>query len=445
MSGRSKAGGLDENRRLRHMLYASGNYGKSCIGSFIELYALFYLTDRLGIPAAIAGSVIFVSLIWDAICDPLMGVAADRLREKLPTVRMFFLIGAPLTALAFLALFQAETIAASYRILYIFLALILFRTAYTIVDIPHNSMLAFLSRDSRDRTNIASLRIFFSAAGRVTVTLTMTMILNESNLIPTEQQFSTAAVMFAALYLFVVALSYLSIRKIPIHTGDQIGQTLGLRDRLKRIGDHSPLIIVFALTAVTSLTTPIIGSAIVYYGKYGIGKEQAGATALVIMAACQALSLLFWSKLTNRMRRKRSASQCANAVLGLAMVIAITALESRETLYLVAGLAGFAIGGIYMLNWSMLPDALEQTPGLSDSRYHMSIFGLYTLTNKSFIGLSQAIIGLTLAAYGYEADSPEMSLVISSILSTLMAFPLLGSLTCFALLSRHQLVQSHRI
>ncbi|MDA5192825.1 MFS transporter [Govanella unica] len=435
---------IGDDRLVRHTLYASGNFGKSCLGSFVELFALFYLTDRLGIPAAIAGTVIFISLIWDAICDPIMGIAADRLREKFPTVRIYFLIGAPLTAVTFVGLFQAESIAADYRVFYIFIALILFRSAYTIVDIPHNSMLAFLSRNSRDRTNIASLRIFFSAAGRLTVTLAMTVILNDSGLAASHEQFSTAAMIFAAIYLVVIALCLLSICNIRVHAGEQ-SEPLGLGDLLKRIRENEFLIIVFALTAVTSLTTPIIGSAIVYYGKYGIGSEEAGATALVIMSACQAASLLFWSKLSNRMRQKKSASQYANGLLGLAMLIAIAALESREVLYLVAGLAGCAIGGIFMLNWSMLPDALDHAPGLSGRQYHMSIFGLYTLTNKSFIGLSQAVTGLTLAAYGYKADSPNMHDVMPVILSTLMAFPLLGAITCIALLSRHTQVQSHRI
>lgn len=432
------------DRLARHALYASGNFGKSCLASFVELFALFYLTDILGIPATIAGMVLFISLVWDGVTDPLIGIAADRLREKFPTVRIYFLIGAPLTAIAFIALFQAYAVPQRYGVIYIFFALILFRSAYTIVDIPHNTMLSFLSRDSRDRTNIASLRIFFSAAGKLAVTLGVAAIFEDVGRASLEKGFSTASYIFAAIYLAVIGICLLSIWNTHIHNGESDGRPIRVFDLLKKIKANSQLMIVFSLTALTSLTTPVIGIAIVYYGKYGLKNEQLGATALIIMAAAQAASLLFWSKFSNRLRQKKSAAQCANALLAAAMLMAVAALESSQTLYAVAALAGFAIGGIFMLNWSMLPDALDYNSDLAAYRYNMSIFGLYTLTNKGFLGLSQAVVGITLAAYGYQADSAAVSKTIGAIVATLMAFPLVGALACMAILRGHTQVQSHR-
>lgn len=429
---------------VRHALYASGNFAKSSLGSFVELFALFFLTDILKIPAAIAGMVLFVSLVWDGMIDPLMGLVADRLRHQFPTVRLYFLVGAPLTAIAFIALFHAYLIPQNYNIIYVFLALILFRSAYTIVDIPHNSLLSFLSRDSRDRTNIASLRIFFSAAGRLVVTLGATAMFEKTALGDLEQSFSTAAISFAAIYLVGLGVCLASIWNVHIYQGGGERQSIRIASLFRGIMSNSQLLIVFMLTAVTSLTTPVIGNAIIYYGKYGLGVEQTGATALVVMSAAQAFSLLFWSNFSNRLRRKKTASLCANLLLAVAMALAILILNSTQTLYLIAALAGFAIGGIFMLNWSMLPDALDYGQALSSYHYNMSVFGLYTLTNKGFIGLSQVIVGSTLAAYGYQADSPAVSQSIGAIVATLLAFPLLGALTCALLLRGHTQVQNHR-
>lgn len=444
MSDLSAHAAAGNAKLVRHSLYASGNFAKSCLGSFVELFALFFLTDILKIPAALAGMVLFISLIWDGMIDPLIGLVADRLRHKFPTVRAYFLVGAPLTAIAFIALFHAYVIPRHYSVIYVFFALILFRSAYTIVDIPHNSMLSFLSRDSRDRTNIASLRIFFSAAGRLVVTLGATAMFEKTAMGALEQSFSTAAIIFAAIYLAGIGVCLISIWNVHIHQGGGDHQSIKFTTLFRGITSNSQLMIVFMLTAVTSLTTPVIGNAIIYYGKYGLGDEQTGATALVIMSAAQAASLLFWSKFSNRLRRKKTASQCANLLLAAAMAVAILVLNSSHMLYLVAALAGFAIGGIFMLNWSMLPDALDYNQALSSYQYNMSVFGLYTLTNKGFIGLSQVIVGSTLAAYGYQADSPVVSQSIGAIVATLMAFPLLGALTCTLLLRGHTQVQNHR-
>ena len=441
-----------DKRAVRHSIYAVGNLGKSSLWSFIELFALFYLTDILGIAASLAGLIILVSLVWDALTDPVMGIVADRLRERFPTARLYFLVGAPVTALAFIAFFMAGSVPEGYRSLYILIVLVLFRTAYTIVDVPHNSMLSFLSRDSRDRTNIASLRIFFSAAGKLGVTLAAILVLNDSVPGPIESRFALVATGLAAVDLAVLGVGLWSVWNTRIgQVGGKVGGKAGsehdpirMAHLVRSMISNSRLMIVFALTAVTSLTTPIIGMAIIYFGKYALIDEGAGANALVIMSAAQAVSLLFWSKLANRMNYKKHASQAANLMLAVAMLVAVAAMDSRLVLYGVAGVAGFAIGGIFMLNWSMLPDALDRETHASAHRYNMSVFGLFTLTNKGFIGLSQATAGWTLALFGYQANSTMAIEQIGPIISTLMAFPLVGALTCALILCWHNQVQSHR-
>lgn len=433
-----------QNRTTGHALYASGNMGKSSLWSFVELFALFYLTDVLGIAASLAGIIILISLVWDALTDPLMGIVADRLREKFPTARLYFLAGAPVTALAFIAFFEAGKVPGDFRALYILLVLMLFRTAYTVVDVPHNSMLSFLSRDSRDRTNIASMRIFFSAAGKMGVTLAAMAVLNNSAPGAIEDRFALVAMCLAAVYLGILGLCLVSVWNIRIQQVAAEKQPIRMLHLFRSMASNPHLIIVFALTAVTSLTTPIIGTAIIYFGKYGLRDESAGATALVIMSACQAASLLFWSKLSNRLTYKKHASRAANLMLAGAMAAAVAAMDTHAALYAVAGLSGFAIGGIFMLNWSMLPDALDREAHASAHRYNMSVFGLYTLTNKGFIGLSQAMAGWTLALFGYQADTAQALEKIGPIISTLMAFPLAGALACAFLLRWHNQVQSHR-
>jgi GPH family glycoside/pentoside/hexuronide:cation symporter len=439
---------LVDTRTVRHSLYALGNLGKSSLWSFIELFALFYLTDVLGIAASMAGLIILASLVWDALTDPIMGIVADRLRERFPTARLYFMAGAPVTALAFIAFFNADVVPEGYRGLYILIVLMLFRTAYTIVDVPHNSMLSFLSRDSRDRTNIASMRIFFSAAGKLGVTLAAIVVLNDSVPGPIEGRFAFVATCLAAVYLAVLGVCLSSIWNTRIgQAGTQAAteqQPIRMAHLMRSITSNSQLMIVFGLTAVTSLTTPIIGTAIIYFGKYGLIDEGVGANALVVMSAAQALSLLFWSKLANRMNYKKHASQAANLLLAAAMLVAVVAMDSNWVLYGVAGVAGFAIGGIFMLNWSMLPDALDRETHASTHRYNMSVFGLYTLTNKGFIGLSQAAAGWTLALFGYQANSDVAIEKIGPIISALMAFPLAGALTCALILCWHNQLQSHR-
>ncbi|MFT6267838.1 MAG: Na+/melibiose symporter-like transporter [Alphaproteobacteria bacterium] len=88
------------------MLYANGNFGKSCISSTIEIYGLFFITDVLDISPSIAGLVILISLIWDAVTDPVLGYFGDKYQHRINTLSGYFFIGVPITSFAFLILFH---------------------------------------------------------------------------------------------------------------------------------------------------------------------------------------------------------------------------------------------------------------------------------------------------------------------------------------------------
>lgn len=421
---------------LRHAQYASGNLGKNTLASFLELFALFYFTDVLGLTPGMAGAILLASLVWDGVADPAMGLIADRLRRRLATVQTYLVVGAPLTALAIIALFRAGDIPSDWRAAYVLICLILFRSAYTIVDVPHNSMLVFLSADSRDRTNIASMRIFFSAVGKLAVSLVSVYFLSTTDIDTAASRFSAAAILFALIYLITMANCARSIWDVQIPGRHLAHAPFQLRHLVESVTANRRLMIVFALTATTSLVTPVIGVALIYVAKYGIGQETAGSAAVTAMAIAQALSPLFWSKLANRMNDKARAAQLANGLLLASALLGAFAVATPVAFFGAAGLAGFAFGGIFMLNWSMLPDAL--TARSSGRQFDISVFGFYSLINKLAHGLSQAFVGVTLAFYGYAADTDVAVSAIGSISDTLMMAPLLGAAVCVGLLRAYR-------
>ena len=85
----------------------------------------------------------------------------------------------------------------------------------------------------------------------------------------------------------------------------------------------------------------------------------------------------------------------------------------------------------------MLPDAMDDRPSADAERLDMSIFSLFTLINKICMGLSQALTGLVLTVFGYQANSNIPFDTIGAIVTALLALPTIGSLGCIWLL-RHQ-------
>jgi oligogalacturonide transporter len=72
-------------------------------GAFIILgtYYLHFLTDVVKIAPVLAGLIIMISKIWDAVTDPLMGMISDRTRTRFGRRRPYFLLGIPLIFISF--------------------------------------------------------------------------------------------------------------------------------------------------------------------------------------------------------------------------------------------------------------------------------------------------------------------------------------------------------
>ena len=421
---------------FQHALYANGNLGKSGLASLLEIYGLFYLTDILNLSPALAGAVLLSSLIWDAVTDPIIGYISDRLRHRLKTATVYFAAGAPLTAAAFVGIFLSDKISLALLPTYILLVSLMFRTAYTIVDIPHNSLLAFLSDTPADRTNIASLRIFFSSVGRFLVMVAAASVFGEANEAASAVDFRQVAIFMACVYLASIGLSLLAVRAVRFQSA--VSRRFYLRDVFRLITRNKNLSIVFALSALNSLTIPIIGAAIVYGAKYGLGDEAIGARAMAFFSVAQALSLIVWSWATNASGRKASTAKIAYGMIaGGVLLLAVLGCRHALPLFLSAIVIGGAVGGVFMLNWSMLPDALDAASKDVAFGREMSIFGVYTLTNKVFAGLSQASFGLVLSCWGYSPDALVATTHINEIVITALGLPFVGVVACIFLLNRY--------
>ena len=68
---------------LDKIAYGSGNFSTGVANQVIGTYLVFYCTAILGIPGSFVGLAVSISIIWDAITDPLMGYFSDITHSKI--------------------------------------------------------------------------------------------------------------------------------------------------------------------------------------------------------------------------------------------------------------------------------------------------------------------------------------------------------------------------
>ena len=74
--------------------YGVGEISKEIPGSILVFFLLFFFTDVVGLSPGLAGSVLLVGKVWDAINDPLVGWLSDRTRSRWGRRFPWMLVGA---------------------------------------------------------------------------------------------------------------------------------------------------------------------------------------------------------------------------------------------------------------------------------------------------------------------------------------------------------------
>ena len=107
----------------------------------VNFYYLVFLVDVVRISPVLAGTVILISKVYDAITDPLEGILSDRTRTKLGRRRPYLLAGIPLIFLSFVGLFYPAGFDEQiFRFVFVICTYLFFSTVVSIVMLNYNAL-----------------------------------------------------------------------------------------------------------------------------------------------------------------------------------------------------------------------------------------------------------------------------------------------------------------
>ena len=116
--------------------YGFGDLASNVVFTAVGTYLMFFYTDVFGISAALVGTLFFVTRMWDAISDPIMGMIGDRTQTRFGKFRPYLLyVPIPLAIVAVLT-FTTPDLDESGKIIWAFVTYILLMTLYTAINIP---------------------------------------------------------------------------------------------------------------------------------------------------------------------------------------------------------------------------------------------------------------------------------------------------------------------
>ena len=145
--------------------YGSGTVGVSIMLNAVTTYYPVLMTTVLGQSPQLAGLLMMLSKLYDAVMDIVIGSLSDRTRSRWGRRRPYLLAGAFVSAASFLLIFSPPDLGNRALVAYMMGALVVYSTGYALFNVPYVAMASEMTSDFHERTRLWSFRTFFVSIG----------------------------------------------------------------------------------------------------------------------------------------------------------------------------------------------------------------------------------------------------------------------------------------
>jgi oligogalacturonide transporter len=390
-----------ENSSLSRLAYGLADiYGG---GAFVIIGTFFtvFLTKALGMPTALAGTIPLIGKVWDAITDPLMGNICDRTQSKFGAKRFYILIGSIVSAITFVLMwigFQTDNVMGQY--FFYMLMYMLFSTGFTIVMVPYNALLPDMVEDYNVRSRFSGTRMICSTFGAILAGLIPTLVIKDNT---NAASYFTVAVLFGVIFFVVILITFLGTwekQKEPVKVGfvESFTQSLTVyKSRSYRLFIGIFLFGQAAADFVTGLAVYYIDDVLNAYGggrfTYLMGviliSQFVGTIvfSVVMPKTSKKFPLLFGSPL--------------RIVATIAMLFFSYEGANFTIILVLTFFIGLGMAGTSTSIYAILADMADVDELITSVNRPAVCSAMATFVRKIAQGLSSAVIGLLLAAVGY--------------------------------------------
>jgi len=382
------------------LAYGLGDAGTGLAATTLGFYLFPFFTCAAGLPAFIAGSLLTVIKIWDAINDPLIGWMSDHTQSRWgPRLPWMFAAALPL-GISLAAMWWVPEGSTLQRTAYYVLMAILLMTAYTSVNLPYAALSTELTPDTAIRTRLNAARFTGSITAGTMGLLVAYLVLREGGggYLLMGQITGTIAAVATLLCCWGLA-PYAKKAQRPSGNEEPTLQ------QLRRIRSNPRFLLVLGLYLLLWFGLQLMQVVALIWLVQVIHVPAGMATLLLLAFNIAALiGLQLWSMLSNRHGRITAlgwGSSIWIAACLLSMLLTpIPENSGMVALIPVIGLimlVGLGASTAYLIPWSLLPDAIDADPTHPAGLYTAwMVFG-----QKFIIGLSMSVFGALLSLTGY--------------------------------------------
>ena len=415
--------------KKRKLGYAFGIFTESLLSNMFYTYFLTFLVQIVGVSPAMSGVVIFISIVWDAVTDPIIGAFTDRPGvDKRQVMRRAILPLGLVFALSWLNWKSILGLSSAFGVVLLYVALPMgIWIFYTFYTIPYYAVVAEITQDYDERTSIRSLSSLLNAIavalGNVVPALVSTVVFNHAI------TYFDVSVVLAVLAIFLGFLAGASLKGIFLEKAElppvKLDRGAALRGTFREFADIIKLkpfkffiLFVFFFLFATSM----IQSSFSYSIVYCIGMPY--DTGIVLVVASLVVTMAVVTPLAERLAKQKDRRTSALLFVSLAcaglFVLRFVGLDAeiggfRIMVVALPVVCAVGLGAFWTLFYSMAYDFVEIDEYVNGERRESLITAVPQFIQKLGSGAGILTQGLLLSAYGYVRTTADYDNIFSPV------------------------------
>lgn len=427
--------------------WGSGTIGVAILFNTVNVLLLRFMTDFLGIAAALAGLLLALSKIYDAVTDPAMGLLSDRTRTFLGRRRPYLFLGGILCAASLPILFWLPAaVSDDWRIATVVFATFFYATAYTVFNVPYLSMASDMALGYHERSKLMSFRVSSIGIGQLLAGVLAPLLVSSFG--GGREGFAVMSFIMGLLVLSACWTSFFSTGGANAMAAPSNSMKprrgIGIDWRLLKTNKPFALLLCAKLCQLTGIA--VLQGSLAFFVLQVL--EAGGGTLATIFTLNTAVliaTMPVWLAISRRLGKVRTFQLAAVCKFLVSLAWFFAAPDYPMALIVIqAGFSGFASAGMLLIGQSLLPDTIAWDRHRSGQNREGALTGFYSTAEKIAFALGLAFNGLILGLAGYvegqgNAIGVQPDSAITAVYLCVALLPGLLSLCAAAVLSFYPL------
>lgn len=427
---------IDRQQPLRlteKLSFASGSVASNLSWNMVAGFLIVYYTDVALIPAALVGTLVLATRVFDAIFDPVIGIVVDRTRTRFGKCRPYLALASiPFAITSVLVFAVPPDWSLNAKLIYAYATFGLLGMLYAFLYVPYGAMQPLLTNNREDLLSISGFRSMGTSIASIFVyalALPATVYFGSGS-----SGYRGAAILFAAITALLYLITFFNCRERV--QGAAHTDRSPLREAIPRMLGNPIWRIVVTFEILKFIRLGFLASVMAFYARLVIGSGLAVSILLPTLSVGILTGSVIGPTYLRTFQTRRGMIYLLIFTIAIFALVPFVATQLVPfAILLFLGVIGNGIQAV--MTYTLIAEAVELQEARHGARDTGLLSSMTAFNQKVGFAIGSALVAWALAYVGYHPDAPGPA-AAGMLISLMCAVPIIVALLQMALISQYR-------